>query len=108
MQGLFGIGEQRFKFDGFVDMGAMGLDAADGMVAAVGDLDGGQLYVASQAFQRKLRRNQLMLNDAILASLELFVLSSDQKSVTFFAWNRGLSKIRSNGSGRAECTLYIS
>ena len=43
VQGLFGIAEKRFKYEGFVDMGALGLDAVDGMVAALGDLDGEQL-----------------------------------------------------------------
>lgn len=40
---LFGIGEQRFKYEGLIDVGALGMDSADGMVAAVGDLDGEQL-----------------------------------------------------------------
>lgn len=41
---LFGIGEQqRFKFEGFIDVGSLGLDAVNGMLAAVGDLDGEQL-----------------------------------------------------------------
>lgn len=40
---LFGIGEQRFKYEGLIDMGSLGLENANGMVAALGDLDGGQL-----------------------------------------------------------------
>lgn len=40
---LFGIGEQRFKYEGLIDLGSLGLDTAKGMVAALGDLDGGQL-----------------------------------------------------------------
>lgn len=40
---LFGIAEQRFKYEGFIDLGALGLDEVDGMVAAVGDLTGDQL-----------------------------------------------------------------
>lgn len=43
MNALFGIGEQRFKFEGLIDVGSLGLDQVDGMVAAFGDLDGGQL-----------------------------------------------------------------
>lgn len=42
---LFGIGERRFKNEGLIDMGALGLEDVNGMVAALGDLDGGQLYV---------------------------------------------------------------
>lgn len=40
---LFGMGEQRFKYEGLIDMGTLGLETANGMVAALGDLDGGQL-----------------------------------------------------------------
>ena len=41
---VFGIGEQqRFKYEGFIDIGALGLEDVNGMVAAVGDLDGQQL-----------------------------------------------------------------
>jgi hypothetical protein len=40
---LFGIGEQRFKYEGLIDIGSLGLNNAEGMVAALGDLDGGQL-----------------------------------------------------------------
>jgi len=66
---LFGIGEQRFKYEGLIDMGALGMGSADGMVAAVGDLDGEQF-------------------------LELFVLSSDQRSVSLYGWDRAAYTFR--------------
>lgn len=40
---LLGIGERRFKHEGLIDMGSLGLEDVHGMVAALGDLDGGQL-----------------------------------------------------------------
>lgn len=40
---LFGFGERRFKYEGLIDMGSLGLEDVNGMVAALGDLDGGQL-----------------------------------------------------------------
>jgi integrin alpha FG-GAP repeat containing protein 1 len=43
VHGLFGIAEQRFKYEGLIDLGALGLDNADGMVAAVGDVEGDQM-----------------------------------------------------------------
>ncbi|KAK9897721.1 hypothetical protein P389DRAFT_169746 [Cystobasidium minutum MCA 4210] len=60
---LFGIGEQRFKYEGLIDLGSLGLDTAKGMVAALGDLDGGQF-------------------------LELFLLSPDQRTISSWQWNR--------------------
>jgi integrin alpha FG-GAP repeat containing protein 1 len=43
---VFGIGEQRFKFEGLIDLGSLGLEDINGMVAAMGDLDGEQLQGA--------------------------------------------------------------
>ena len=43
---VFGIGEQRFKFEGLIDLGSLGLEDVNGMVAAMGDLDGEQLQGA--------------------------------------------------------------
>lgn len=40
---LLGLAEPRFKFEGLIDVGGLGLEAVDGLVAAVGDLDGEQL-----------------------------------------------------------------
>jgi hypothetical protein len=53
----------RFKFEGWISLESLGLK--DGMVAAVGDVDGDQI-------------------------LDLFVLSADQSSVSLWLWNKGL------------------
>lgn len=46
-----------------INLSALGMDRVDGMVAAVGDADGDQL-------------------------LDLFVLSSDQRTITVWSWDR--------------------
>ena len=40
---LGGIAEPRFKFEGLIDVGSLGLQDVDGLIAAVGDVDGHQL-----------------------------------------------------------------
>jgi hypothetical protein len=41
------IGEQRFKYEGLIDVGPLGLDNVDGIVAALADVDGEQAWVWS-------------------------------------------------------------
>lgn len=40
---LFGVGEQRFQLEGLINIGSLGLNGTDGLLAAVGDVDGEQL-----------------------------------------------------------------
>lgn len=39
--------QRRFQTEGLVDAGSLGLDKARGMVAAVGDVNGDQVYAIS-------------------------------------------------------------
>lgn len=43
---LFGIGEKRFKYEGLINAGSLGLDQIDGQVAAWGDWNGDQFLDA--------------------------------------------------------------
>ncbi|EST06562.1 FG-GAP repeat [Kalmanozyma brasiliensis GHG001] len=43
---LFGIGEKRFKYEGLINAGSLGLDSIDGQIAAWGDWNGDQFVDA--------------------------------------------------------------
>jgi integrin alpha FG-GAP repeat containing protein 1 len=63
---LFGAPKKRFKGESLLDIGSLGLSKLGGIVAAVGDVDGSQI-------------------------LDLFVLSSDQRTVSVWLWDSGQS-----------------
>jgi hypothetical protein len=63
---LFGVPKKRFKGESLLDIGSLGLSKLDGIVAAVGDVDGSQI-------------------------LDLFVLSSDQRTISVWLWDSGQS-----------------
>lgn len=60
---IFNFGQKKFSYEGLIDAGSMGLDNADGQVAAFGDLNGD-------------------------SAMDLFVVSGDATKVNVYLWNR--------------------
>ncbi|KAG8970872.1 hypothetical protein FRC03_000090 [Tulasnella sp. 419] len=85
---IWPFGKKRFKTNGLIGAGSLGLDGLHGRVAAFGDFDGNQF-------------------------LDIVSLSEDQRAVTLHLWNHGsasmiLAQINQILTQRLYRLVYIS
>jgi hypothetical protein len=80
----------RFKEDALSPAGGLGLEHLEGRVAALGDWNGDQLYVGWSASDRT-GMSADCCPSRLGRSIDLFELSKDQRSVSVWTWDHGLS-----------------
>lgn len=87
----FSWNRKRFKSEGLINLNQLGLEHQDGIILAMGDSNADQLYVIPKE-KSKAKQWRHILIDLILfafCSQDLFILSSDQRSIHLYLWNRG-------------------